>query len=436
MVGLFETNFWVATLAWLPGVLWGYELALQRLRWGGVILAALALGLATLGGQFSFVLVFDLCLLAYALVSMYWSTRQARRLDYWPLLSAVLILGLGTMLAAPQILPFYEALQQSHRALGSSYSPIPWRQVITWLVPDFYGNPTTTRVYWGALNFAEGVLYAGLATVLLALLSLASERHWRTYFYFALVLLFLYFSLGGPGVRALVALPLIRFVPLHRSVFIVPLFLAHLAAASTTSARLKPSHALLAASVVAGGVLWALAANWGDARSHLPAISRPLLVVAAAVLVAALVLLLARERWPAARTRLNWGLAALTFFDLFLAGSQFNPALPAAQLPPATPAIEYLQAHADPYRVASLQEGGEILFGPNYLSVFGPVDLSGYSSLLPARLRAVVQAGDPAAMRYNANAIWLSQPSLRLLDLLQTGHIVSRAAPGDLGLRT
>src|SRR5690606_4206318 len=68
-------------------------------------------------------------------------------------------------------------------------------------------------------------------------------------------------------------------------------------------------------------------------------------------------------------------------------------------------------------------------------SVFGVPDLNGYSSLLPARLLRLVRAGDAFSTGYNANTIWLGQPSLRLLDLLQAGHLVSREPLADVVVR-
>lgn len=188
-------------------------------------------------------------------------------------------------------------------------------------------------------------------------------------------------------------------------------------------------------TALAAAVALAVSADWGQAQVHLAELTRPLWI-AGLVLAAGLLLLVVRWRWARARPAVDWAIVALVFIDLYLAGSRFNPALPIAALPGATPAIEQLQALSPPYRVATLQESGEIIFGPNYLSVYGVADLSGYSSLLPARLQRLVQAGDPASQGYNANTLWLGQPSLRLLDLLQAGWVVSRRPPADLGLRT
>ena len=67
MVTWFETLFFTSTLAWLPGILWAFEIALQRASRRHVALAGLALGLATLGGQFQFVVTFMIFMALYAI---------------------------------------------------------------------------------------------------------------------------------------------------------------------------------------------------------------------------------------------------------------------------------------------------------------------------------------------------------------------------------
>lgn len=59
LVTWFEFSFWLTTLAWLPGVLWAYVLAVRKGNWRYVALGGLCLGLALLAGQLQFVR--DLC---------------------------------------------------------------------------------------------------------------------------------------------------------------------------------------------------------------------------------------------------------------------------------------------------------------------------------------------------------------------------------------
>lgn len=83
-------------------------------------------------------------------------------------------------LSAVQLLPTFEYLLQSQRS-GSvemdqalTYSLWPWR-FITFLAPDFYGNPGRGD-YWGYANYWEDSIYFGALAFLLAIFSLTIFR--------------------------------------------------------------------------------------------------------------------------------------------------------------------------------------------------------------------------------------------------------------------
>jgi O-antigen/teichoic acid export membrane protein len=118
--------------------------------------------------------------------------RPALKLGVW--FAVMVLLGLG--LGAIQLLPFYELASQSFREGSASLQQIrdwawPTRQVLTFVLPDFFGTPThhsyfdiwtrTTvpvtqnalgqpldTIDWGVKNYVEGGNYLGLLTLLLA----------------------------------------------------------------------------------------------------------------------------------------------------------------------------------------------------------------------------------------------------------------------------
>jgi hypothetical protein len=131
-------------------------------------------------------------------------------------------LALGMMLAAPQLLPTIELSGRSHR-VGKPTAPgysayteyaLPARNLVTLLLPDFYGNDhDPDNVYWGfyfkniggvstiALrhNAAETALYVGIAPLLLCGIALwRGRRHAETLFFAALAALALLMALGTP----------------------------------------------------------------------------------------------------------------------------------------------------------------------------------------------------------------------------------------------
>ena len=116
---------------------------------------------------------------------------------------------LGLALGAAQLIPLYELVSQSFREGAASLQQVrdwawPTRQIITFLLPDFFGNPTAHSYFdiwqrawvpvtqnalgeplntidWGVKNYVEGGNYLGLLTWLLAGVAVVDAllRRWR-----------------------------------------------------------------------------------------------------------------------------------------------------------------------------------------------------------------------------------------------------------------
>ena len=438
LVTWFETLFFTSTLAWLPGILWAFELAVQRRRWRYVALGALMTALAVLGGQVAFVVTFSLFLFLYACGRTWELSRQAGRLSAWPLMASAMILVTGFLLSAIQAVPFAEFLGLSQRVLERGLAnPLPWRQLVTLIVPNFYGNPATGGPYWGALNFSEGTIYAGLVSLLLACLAPFSSRRMFTPYVSVIGLLTVYFIIGGPGVSSLGGLPVIKYVTQHRITFLLPLIVA-LLAARTLSAPKVPAGAAIAVSVALMTVACLAARlNWGRAQEHWRQIQGSV-VKAALLLAIAVVLLVLRGLFPRIQHVTDWGLIVLVFVDLYLYGSHFNPTGPIAKLMPVTPGIEYLRANGVNDRILVYQRDNNILLGPNIPSIYGIAEAGGSSSLVPARFRQIIVADDPKpdiGWMTRDSMMAFSFPSRRLLDLLQVRYLVSQESFTDPGVR-
>ena len=204
----------VASASWLPLQLALIELTVRRapflkreramLPWA--MLGAVAVGLQILAGHAEITYFSLLVMGAYAawrLAHTLWALPKTRwRQDVLsPAVGLLLMVALGLGLGAVQIVPLYEVVQASFRqgavtleqVLGWAY---PKRRVITFLVPNFFGNPThrtlqnvftselvraTVNAHgdpiqsfdWGIKNYVEGGAYLGLLPLLLALLGVA-----------------------------------------------------------------------------------------------------------------------------------------------------------------------------------------------------------------------------------------------------------------------
>lgn len=434
----FEATHRTSTITWLPAILWAFELALQRRKSRYVALAALAYALAILGGQFQYMVTFSLFLGLIALgrtIELVGKPRQWQ-IYLWPLVALVLTVSLGALSSAILVVPFAEFLGMSKRVVSEGLNdPLAPRQLITLLVPNFYGTPVDGGAYWGSSNYSEGTIYAGLIALLLACLAPFTSRRFSTIYLFLVGLAILYFIIGGPGVQWLAALPGIKYASLHRSAFILPLIIAWLSARTLSEPKIPLLSVVIMTLSFLAMMALAYYLNWGQAQEHWSELEPFLL---RATLLLALAFFLIVVRFYASDSRLSdWVLLSLVFVDLFLFGHRFNPTGPIADLMPPTPAIEYLQANVGDYRMVATQRNDEILFGPNIPLIFGLAEGGGYTSLVSARLHELISRGDPELdvwwmNRSNANMVPFSKPSGRLLDLLGVKYVVSpQSLEGD-----
>ncbi|MFN2225395.1 MAG: hypothetical protein ACK2UY_03800, partial [Anaerolineae bacterium] len=202
----------IAAAAWLPLLLAIVELMVRKQEEKGsgpfvpivyVLIGAVALGIHVLAGHPE-ILVYTLLVMAYyalARLLMLWrrvgSLRPALRLGAW--LAAMVALGLG--LGAVQLVPMLELVTRNFRQGSVTYADVvgwayPTRQIVTFLVPDFFGNPAhhgwwdlvsrqwvaidrAAGTHWGIKNYVEAGSYLGILPLLLSVVALLPRRRRR-----------------------------------------------------------------------------------------------------------------------------------------------------------------------------------------------------------------------------------------------------------------
>ncbi|MBN2389580.1 MAG: oligosaccharide flippase family protein [Anaerolineae bacterium] len=289
----------VAAASWLPLLLALVDLTVRRARFLGqtramlpwALLGAIALGLHILAGHaeatyFTLLVMglFGAWRLAHTALTHPRTTWRAEVLS--PAFGLLLMVGLGLALGAIQLIPLYEVVQGSFRQGAVSLSDVlgwayPKRRLITFLVPNFFGNPTHTTLWnfftsevtratvnaygdpistfdWGVKNYVEGGAYLGILPLLLALIAVVSPttnskwrnlksriQNWLRHPYIPFFTLLSLFSLGcifGTPIYALVyALP---FLNQSHSPFrwVFPLTVAITALAGLGASRISESR--------------------------------------------------------------------------------------------------------------------------------------------------------------------------------------------------
>lgn len=223
---------------WLPLALWslaGLARAVEKGTLGHAIatdlpVGALAIALGVLGGhlEITFYATF-----VVALDALYLAARlalQRRRAESGRfLIAAGLVVGLGILVGAIQIFPFLDVLQTNNRQGETTYQQVisyalPRHQVLGFLMPDFFGNPTAHHYFdlttfretlvgnnalgqptdpphtidWGTKNYVEAGGYVGVVPLLLAMIGVLWSRNRDRWFFVGVAALSLLLAFGTP----------------------------------------------------------------------------------------------------------------------------------------------------------------------------------------------------------------------------------------------
>ena len=202
----------IGAIPWLPLMLLMIEFIIRKKSLFGrktsipwVAVGAIALAMNILAGH---VEVTIYCLLISGFYAGGRWIHDSMRVRRMPLMLsqagwmiAMIVLGIG--LAAIQFLPLFQFAQINWRAERSDYATVveyahPYRDVLQFALPNFYGNPTHHEIYdvfnfewvenwenegqshtdWGIKNYVEGALYLGILPLLLSLYAVIDRTMW------------------------------------------------------------------------------------------------------------------------------------------------------------------------------------------------------------------------------------------------------------------
>jgi O-antigen/teichoic acid export membrane protein len=298
----------VAAAVWLPLLLAVIELMVRKQEEKGsgpfvpivyVVLGGVALGFHVLAGHPE-MLVYTLIVMAYyALVRLIllWrrvgSWKPALRLGLW----LGFMVGLGLGLGSVQLIPLLELVTRNFREGSVSYSDVvgwayPARQILTFFIPDFFGNPAhhgywdlvtrhwvdVDRIFWGIKNYVEAGSYVGILPLLLAVVAVAGairkpgttasaqdRRHIWIFAALALVSLLLVFGTplyallyyGLPGVKQLHS-PFRWVFPYTLSIAMLAGFGASYLSQAIPDSRLKESRIRNPKSRIVNLLAWSI----------------------------------------------------------------------------------------------------------------------------------------------------------------------------------
>jgi len=476
-----ELPTFLSVAAWLPLLLLLMERGLGEGSWKATLAAGVVWGLCLLAGHLQIAFY---CLLASLLLGVWhlWeSFRQGSRPRILRQTGQILIvLTLGFVLAGPQLLPALELSSMSHRSgrpTPEGYRAyinyaMPPTNLITFWVPDFFGNPADGS-FWGPANYAEYCGYVGAFPLLLGWLGLIftfrQQRPVR--FLGALGLIALALALGTP-LCALLYFYLPGFGQSGspaRALMLYQLALAALTAFGMDSLLMvisqgRPAAApgkrkpllrsipalltlLTTGSVIAVGTLMALViARYGDRinldMAGLLAMEQRPLLMCLGFLGGGWLLALLGLRKALSPGLMSVLIMLLVVADLFAFGMNYNATCPPEAVYPATEGIRYLQAQTKGgerifpiNRRWSLYQTPPALLPPNAALAYRLYDVAGYDSLYSGRWKRFLNTleGKEASPLENGNMTFVSNFLSPLADLVGAHFILSTAdivAPG------
>ena len=293
-------------------------------------------------------------------------------------------LVLGGLLALVHILPFLQLLVQSEpfyfrsQVFNSSSvaasSHLPLSALITWLVPNFWGNPSYDYFTLNKLIFMfERYTYIGITPILLGLSTIGQmkTRYKRLLPFWVMILFGFGIAYGIPVFTWLAGLPVIKAGSSARYAFLMEFGLSALSAfgldaiTSNTEEKMKGRTKNKKAFAVAGIVsviaillYWVTRSNIGLAASFFSTLHFTgglgwltperlgfivIQVIIALLFLAGGVWFLRNAHKKTLDQRVVYsGLILLTIVDLFIFGIGYNPDVPAKDFYPKTPLIERL----------------------------------------------------------------------------------------------
>ena len=407
------SSFMVVWLAWpqsgvaalMPWAFAFTELWLSARKAWAVPALALALGLQFLAGNAETSLHLGFAVGLYAFARWALSDRRWR-----PVAGLAAAAGLGAALAGIQLVPFVDLL--SHAALlsarstqGLGFTHLGFGALSTWVFPNALGNPALDGSLGRPPNYNEATGFAGVAALVMSpvgalwawrkdrslalalagiglvsagivygpltplsgrLPGLANSNNERL----LLVICFAVAALGGLGLQGLLDWPPERIFSLAR-----------------------PAALVGAVGVVALGVAGLALAFSGHNFDHaLPRIHGYIgfwLVMGAASLGTALCFS-ASGLFGVGRRTAAAGLCALALVEAAIFAGPFNPREAPSSVPPRSPSIAWLQAHAGGQAVAAL---GTAMI-PETASLYGLSDARGYEILTDPRERLFWSTAD------------------------------------------
>jgi len=416
-VSWLEWNTILHVVLWLPLLLLAIDKLLKQWTWQWGIVFIVAEIASFLGGHLQ-MLFYCLCISSLYLVVRI--LQKAKKQEdnnvsfarlYFPfVLSGIAIVAITAIVWVPSLqFIFLSGRSVDQVSITQSGWFIPWQHLIQFILPDFFGNPTTLN-YWGVWNYAELVGYVGIVPLLFALYAILFRHDKKTYFFGLLALSSLLFALPTPFGK----LPFELHIPLlstsqpTRLLFVTDFSLAILCALGFDYFLAKRQKRIGIVLGALGGIFaltWIVVFHFGSvlmiSAENLHTAKQNLVFPTALLVLSSLTILFLILYKNKKRT-ISWMLIGIlliiTSFDLLRFAWKFTPFTPTKYLFPKTKTIQFLQSHLGNFRYMTTSDQ---ILPPNFSTYYRLQSIDGYDPLYVLRYGefiAALQRGKPNIM--------------------------------------
>lgn len=430
----------------------------KKIQYAGLLSIVLAANV--FGGQFQFLYYSMIMFGAYCLFLFYSGYREGdsgRELG----LKASLFAAAGAIsigIALVQLVPTLQFTQYVARTGETAgfvaHSVFHWRQIVTFIVPNFFGNPVAQSSRYLNLEWFMDSAYIGVLPLILAIVgAIFSKKKGRLFFVGAAVATCVLMFLPATNKILYYAAPLYsRFRNVPRWVFIYSFSMSVLAAygldalagPERIASGKRKGIFLAVAALCFGFVSTAALAYWRLITSN-PGMPQALKSYVAgqawlfiAILFVSIVALIIAATRRAENKLAPYVLVAVIAVDVLVMGFSFYPAVDKSESYPAMPGIEYLMKDKSAYRVIRYEGRGagavpsylSPTLTPNTLMVYGIQDAQGSCPFMLKRyadfMNIIEDHGKFAAKKNQIPSIQQAKTvGSPLLDLLNVKYFLS-----------
>ncbi len=274
---------------------------------------------------------------------------------------------------------------------------LPWQNLVQFIVPDFFGNPTTLN-YWGVWNYGELTAYGGILSIILVIFAILFRRDKKTYFFGGIFFISLLLALPNfiSKLPFILEIPLISSSQPTRLIFLVNFSIAVLAALGLNFLIKKEKLKQIFIPIgIIGLIFLAIfifiqtGSSFGIKPEDLMISQRnlifPLLIFSASSILVISTVFLKKDLRKIALLLL----ITVTVFDLFRFSWKFNTFSKPEYLFPQTRTLDFISQNIGNHRIAT---NDPRILPPNFSSVYKIQTVEGYDPLFLNRYAELISA--------------------------------------------